>query len=219
MVKLIIFDMDGVIFEHANIWMELHKIYGTLEEGEALTKQYLATNYDALVREVVGRLWRGKSAQLFLDLISQTQYNPGVKETIVELHARGYILAIISSGPKALMERAMAELGIDDGYANDLVIENGVVAGKTHYADGSSCWPIAADNKIPFVKTLCKKHGCKIGEVAFVGDSMADYPAFKVVGLPIAFNDAPQELIDLANDRVGYYFPYNDLRQILDVLP
>ena len=33
MPTLICFDMDGVIFEHRNFWLELHKVFGTLEEG------------------------------------------------------------------------------------------------------------------------------------------------------------------------------------------
>jgi len=41
MGKLIVFDMDGIIFEHINFWLELHKAYGTHEEGAKLTKNWL----------------------------------------------------------------------------------------------------------------------------------------------------------------------------------
>ena len=33
-MKLIAFDMGGVIFKHHNFWMELHRELGTLEEVE-----------------------------------------------------------------------------------------------------------------------------------------------------------------------------------------
>jgi phosphoserine phosphatase len=45
--KLVCFDMDGVIFD-INIWMELHKVWGTLEEGKVLTKKYLKTDSNGL---------------------------------------------------------------------------------------------------------------------------------------------------------------------------
>jgi phosphoserine phosphatase len=60
--KLIVFDMDGVIFDHRNFWMELHEKLGTYEEGLELTRKYVKTNYAKLVEEVVNRLWKGKKA-------------------------------------------------------------------------------------------------------------------------------------------------------------
>ena len=53
MIKLIVFDMDGVIFEHYNFWLELHKSYDTHEEGLKLTNKYLKTDYQKLVGEVI----------------------------------------------------------------------------------------------------------------------------------------------------------------------
>jgi len=41
MFKMIIFDLDGVIFKPVNFWMELHKELGTFEEGKKLTEKYL----------------------------------------------------------------------------------------------------------------------------------------------------------------------------------
>lgn len=51
--KLICFDMDGVIFEGVNFWLELHKKFGTFEEGKILTEKYLYSDYNKLVEEVV----------------------------------------------------------------------------------------------------------------------------------------------------------------------
>ena len=62
--------MDGVIFEHRNFWLELHKAYGTYKEGIELTKKYLATDYQKLVDEVIGRVWKNKPAQYYFDLVN-----------------------------------------------------------------------------------------------------------------------------------------------------
>ena len=127
MPKLIIFDMDGVIFERINFWMQLHKVYGTYEEGKELTKKYVKTDYAKLVEEVVGRLWKGKPEKLFLDLVKSVNYTKGSKETFKELKKRGYIAVIISSGPKQLAERAKKEIGVDYIYTNELIFDNGKV--------------------------------------------------------------------------------------------
>ena len=74
--------MDGVIFKDINFWLELHKKFGTLEQGKALTKRYLHTNYDKLVEEVVHKLWKGKDATPYFALVNELEYLSGVKEII-----------------------------------------------------------------------------------------------------------------------------------------
>ena len=39
--KLICLDMDGVLLKDVNFWLELHKKFGTFEEGKVLTEKYL----------------------------------------------------------------------------------------------------------------------------------------------------------------------------------
>ena len=86
MPKLICFDMDGVIFEHKNFWLELHKALGTLEEGKKLTEKHLHTNYAKLVEEVVHKLWKRKDAAPYYHLIKSISYLPGVKEVFSEIN-------------------------------------------------------------------------------------------------------------------------------------
>lgn len=104
--KAIVFDMDGVIFQHNNFWIELHKAFNTLEEGMKLTKKYIKTDYLKLVKEVIGRLWKGKPSKIYLDLINSQEYNPHAHEAIDELKKRGYKIIIISSGSYDLALRA-----------------------------------------------------------------------------------------------------------------
>ena len=62
--------MDGVLFKEVNFWMELHKVFGTLTEWKILTSKYLNSNYEKLVHEVVVKLWKGKNAKLYFDLVN-----------------------------------------------------------------------------------------------------------------------------------------------------
>src|SRR3989344_1617015 len=104
--KLICFDMDGVIFRDVNFWLELHKVFGTLEQGKILTQKYLHTNYDKLVEEVVVKLWKGKNAKPYYNLVNQLEYLPGVKRVFKEIKKKGILTAIISASSIDVARRA-----------------------------------------------------------------------------------------------------------------
>src|SRR3989338_1057465 len=170
MKKLIIFDMDGVIFDDTNFWIELHKAYGTLEEVKNLTEKYVKTNYEKLVKEVIGRLWKDKPAKVYFDLIKKAKYVKGVKETIVVLKSKDYKMAIISAGPRDLAKRAQEELGIDYIYANHLQIEGDKVKGSTDMRN----WPIRYNNKGVLMKKLCEEHNIDYKDCIVIGNENND---------------------------------------------
>ena len=200
--------MDGVIFEHKNFWLELHEALGTLEEGTKLTDKYLHSDYAKLVEEVVHKLWKGKDAAPYFQLIQRIRYLPGVQEVLQHIKRQDYFTAIISSGPIDLARRAQHDLGIDFVYANELVIENGKISGEF-------LWPVGGkDKKVQIVKHLCKDLGISPKEVIFVGDSDIDILAFQFVGTSIAFNSHSKELSEVATHIIGG----KDLRKVLPFL-
>ena len=185
--------------------MELHKVLGTLEEGKRLTEKHLHTDYATLVEEVVHKLWKGKDARPYHQLVKSITYLPGVKEVFKKIKNLDYLTAIISSGPIDLARRAQHDLGIDFVYANELVIQDGTISGEF-------LWPVESkEKKAGIIKHLCLDLGIKPKEVAFVGDSNNDLDAFKFVGISVAFNDAPPELKKVATHCVEG----KDLRRIL----
>lgn len=193
MRSLLIFDMDGTIFEPKN-WLELHRKMGTWDARKKATDEWLYKKYDTLVDIVIHNLWKGKPAQPFLNLVNEMKYLPCVESTIKALKARGYEIALITSDPSQLMERAMEELGIKYGVANHLEIREGTITGRLRHDDGTSMWPVQSDNKVPIAQELARSLGFSIEEVIAVGDEKNDVPLFKAVGLSIVFNDAPEEL-------------------------
>lgn len=196
--KLICFDADGVIFKDINFWMELHKKFGTLEQGIDLTKKYLHTDYDKLVEEVVVKLWKGKDAKPYYDLVNSIEYLPGVKETFAHVKKRGYITAIISASSIDVARRVQKDYGVDHIFSNELVIRNGKIAGEF-------IWPIGAgkEKKARIIKNLCSDLGISPKEVIYVGDSDTDIKAFEEVGLSIAFNSSSEELKKIATYTVN----------------
>lgn len=210
MRNLIVFDMDGMIFKHINFWMELHKAYGTSDEGNELTKKYLKTDYKRLVEEVVGRLWKDKPSDVYFDLIKKIKYLPGVKETISELKKKGYKIAIISSGPSDLAERAKKELGIDYIYTNKLLIRDGKVAGSKNL----EYWEVKNDNKQEILRKLCIEHNLLLKDVIVVVHGENDITMAKSAGFAIAFNPETRELEKYCTKIIKG----KDLREILKAI-
>ena len=205
--KLLCLDMDGVIFKDINFWLELHKVFDTSEEGKKLTERYLHTDYPKLVEEVVGRLWKGKNATPYFELVNSIEYLPGVKELFDYVKNQDLITAIISASSIDVARRIQKDYGIDHLFANELVIRDGMVAGEF-------VWPIGAgkEKKAQIIRHLCEDLGISPQEVIYVGDSNTDIEAFKTVGLSIAFNSDSQELKSVATHVV-------ESNNLADVLP
>ncbi len=208
--KLICFDLDGVIFQDVNFWMELHTKFGTLEEGKRLTKEYLHHNYDKLVEEVVIKLWKGKDAKPYYELVNSLQYLPGVKKVFSYMKKKDLVSAIISASSIDAARRVQHDYGVDHLFANELVIRDGKVSGEF-------IWPIGAGKhkKAEIIRHLCKDLGISTTEAIYIGDSEADIEAFQEVGLAIAFNPQSEELKKVAD----YIVESKTLAAILPYLP
>ncbi|MFH1511688.1 MAG: HAD family phosphatase [Candidatus Woesearchaeota archaeon] len=188
-MKLACFDMDGVIFKSKNFWLELHKRFGTYEEGKKLTEQYLHNNYAKLVEEVVVKLWKGKDATQYYELVRNAEYVDGAADVISHLRSRKILTALITTGPKDLARRAQDELGIDCIYANELAIKDNKVSGEF-------IWPLGhgGEEKVKIVKELMHRLGLKWEDVSYVGDHDNDIEVCKKAGLAIGFN--PSEKLE-----------------------
>lgn len=196
--KLICFDMDGVIFKDANFWLELHKKFGTLEQGKILTEKYLHSDYHKLVEEVVVKLWKGKGAGPYYGLVKSLKYLPGVKKTFKKIKKKGYITAIISGSALDCARRVQEDFGVDYIFANELIIKNNKVSGEF-------IWPIGAgkEKKAKIIRDLCRDLGISPKEVIYIGDSDKDIEAFKKVGISIAFNSSSEKLKNVATHIVN----------------
>jgi phosphoserine phosphatase len=208
--KLVCFDLDGVIFKDINFWMQLHKIFGTETEGKLLTEKYLHTDYAKLVQEVVGRLWKGKDARPYYDLIKSIEYIQGAPATLKLIHKSGYKTAIISASSLDLAKRAQKDLGFNFIFGNDLIIRDGMVS-------GDFSWPVGAGKnaKARIMRELCASLSITTQEVIFIGDSDTDIEALKESGLAIAFNPTSDQVRAAAD----YIVISANLASILKYIP
>lgn len=207
--KLICLDMDGVLFQPANFWLELHRVLGTEQQGKELTKKYLHTDYQRLVHEVVFTLWKGKKAEPYHQLIQSIPYMPGIKELFQHIKRQDWLTAILSSGSIDLARRAQHDWGIDFIYANELVIKEGKITGEFIFPMGSG-----TKEKAQIVQHLAQDLGIPLQDIVFVGDSETEREAFKIVGKSIAFNAKDELLRKTATHIVDEL----DLRKIVPLL-
>lgn len=197
---MIIFDMDGVIFEGDNFWLDLHKIYGTKKEALELADKYLYSNseadYEYLSTYTANVLWRGKPASEYYSLIKERSYQPGVYELFDFIHQKNIRTAIISSGSYELALRAKQELGIDEIRANHLIVSDSKISGVSVM--------VPDNNKSRIGKDVMQKFKIKSKNVAFVGDTSSDTSLARIVGFPIAYNSQSEELNKASKCNLKY---------------
>ncbi len=205
--KLVCFDMDGVIFRKRNFWLELHKIYGTFDEGVRLTEKYLYSDYDKLVEEVVVKLWCNMPENKYLELVESYEYLEGVQEIFSFLKENNCLSAIISASSIDVARRVQRDFGVDFLFANSLIFEDGKVSGKFD-------WPVGAGSgaKARIIRDLRKKLNINSADLIYVGDSKNDVEAFKEASISIAFNCSYNPLKELASHIV-------DSDNLNDILP
>ena len=195
MNKLIIFDMDGVVFKNISFWVKLHKAYGTLKEGKVLTEKYVKTNYAKLVDEVVGKLWKGRPAKPYYDLTKKLKYTKGAKQTFRELKKMNYKTAIISSGPNDLALRAKKDLNIDYIFTNYLIIKNNKISGEFK-------WPVGDARKQVILRNLAEKLNVDLKDVIVIVHGDNDIRMAKTAGFAIAFNPTSEKLLKYCSKTI-----------------
>ena len=193
--KLIVFDMDGVLFKVNNFWMKLHEAFGTLEEGQRLTDKYLKSDYGKLVEEVVEKLWKGKDIGPYLRIINSAEMFNNVLTTFHELKKKGLKIAVITCGPKQLLDRLkVGKNYIDHEYSNDLVLKEGKVAGQFD-------WPVAEGRmrKVVLLQKICRQEKISMDEVIGVADGKTDLEMLEVCGKSIAFCPTSERIKESAD--------------------
>jgi phosphoserine phosphatase len=180
-VDLVMFDMDGVIFQGRNFWLDLHRAMGTEEAAWHLWNTYGQTDYPRLASVTVAEVWCGRSADAFYDLIAARRYVEGVPEVIAWFHEQGVQTAIVSSGPWQLAERAQRELEIDVIRGNRVGIADGVFSGVVDLQVDDARKDVAA-------RAVMAELNVEPMRAAMVGDTAADGRLAGIVGHLIAYD-------------------------------
>jgi len=203
-IKVVVFDMDGVLVDIESSWDFVHKAFGI--DGRENFERYLRGEFDyrEFMRKDIG-LWGRVHVDQIRKILDQVPFMKGSKVTIEILRNSGYKTAIISSGLSVLAEKLQRKLGLDYVFANDLLIDNeGFLTGEGNPVVG--LW-----NKEKVLQRLLKILKMEPEQCAFMGDSIFDIPLFDTVGFSIAFNSRDERVMKSADISIES----KDLRTIL----
>jgi len=184
-IKLVIFDMDGVLADSISSWKNIHDYFGT--SNEKSVDEYLHGKIDDL--EFIKRdvaLWKKNGSFTTIDVIKNILFNiplmKGAEECISFLRKNKIKTAIVSAGLDILADKVAEDLGIDYVYAN------GIKQDKIGNLTGDGILKVQLIYKDKNVKKLSKELGIPLKNCAAIGNSCFDVPMFETAGLGIAFN-------------------------------
>ncbi|HMK45039.1 MAG TPA: phosphoserine phosphatase SerB [Methanocella sp.] len=180
--KLIIFDMDSTVIDCEGI-IELACARGVGEYVTDVTRRAMNGELDfeqALIERV--KLLRGLSEADAIRVAECVPLMPGAVKLMSELEACGYRKALISGGFTIIADRVGSMLGMDYVYANELMIQDGVVTGEVR-------GPLTKQNsKKEVLEEICRLEKVSPKDCIAVGDGSNDLCWAGVVGKFVAFN-------------------------------
>lgn len=224
-IKLVVFDMDGVLVDvedynegekkiAVSTWQVVFDKIGIYHEHKRLKEMFIAgkfPSYTEWTDEACKVLQKhGLTKEKFCEIINNRPLINGAKETLIELKNRGYKTAVITGSFQALAERTKNKLGLDFVISHcDLVFdENGNLKE----------WkliPCDFEGKAEYFHKLIKELNLSPSECVYIGDEINDILIFKEAGLSVAFNCFKEEVKKVANIVIDK----KDLREILKYLP
>lgn len=195
MLDMVILDMDGVIFEGKNFWLELHDLMGTRKQAMQLWRGLQLKDYNLLSRHTA-RIWAGQSAEPFWKLIETRRLIPGIESLLNYLHGNKIPCAIVSSGPYQLAEIAQNQFPINAIYANRLHISrDGYFTGDVDVMVDDSKKDLAA-------LEVMRNFGARSTYTAMIGDTISDVLVARVARISICFNTHDEVLVQECRYRV-----------------
>ncbi|KYK30320.1 MAG: hypothetical protein AYK22_04245 [Thermoplasmatales archaeon SG8-52-3] len=209
-LKLVIFDMDGVLTDIISSWKYIHDYFNT--SNNRSVDEYLKGKIDDM--EFIKRdvsLWKENGKLITQDrlnqILSDVPLMKGADKCIRNLKQKNVKTAIVSAGLNLLANKIAKNLGIDYVKSNGIKIdENGRLTGE-------GILNVKLMYKDLAVKSLLKDLMIPLEQVASVGNSCFDIPMLEITALSIAFNPSDDCTIKAAD----FVFKEKDLSKILSV--
>jgi len=141
-------------------------------------------DFDAALRERIAML-AGQPEQVFHDVASQLQLNPGAGELLAAAKGAGVHCVLVSGGFAQIAEPVAQRLGFDAVHCNYLEVAGGRLTGAVRR-------PIVnADYKLGVLQQVSRKRGHGLSACCAIGDGANDLPMLRAAGLGIAYRGKP----------------------------
>lgn len=224
-IKMVFFDMDGVLFDVAgynengkkvaiSTWNAVFDALGIYHEHERLKKMFVKGEFPSYMEwtdEACKVLQKNRLTEdKFKQIINSRPLMVGAEETSKELKNRGYKTAVITGSFEALALRAKELLSLDCAIGHCRLNFD-----ETGDLKNWDLIPCDFDGKIAYFKKIADEIGINYSKCAYIGDEVNDIPIFKEVSLSIAFNCFKKEVKKAA----GIVIEKKDLKEILKYFP
>jgi glucosyl-3-phosphoglycerate synthase len=185
--KMAIFDMDNTILIGRTI-DECAKAFGFTAKLEDLRER---ETDPIILTKRIGLLLKGRTMDELLNIASNIEMVPDIKEVVKELKNRGYIIGIISNSYTLVTNFVRQKIGADFTYANQLEFFEGKATGEVNlpsYFFGSPDSVCGhAFCKTNALQHACEKYNVRLENCIVIGDSRDDRCMVGHSGKGIAF--------------------------------
>jgi phosphoserine phosphatase len=199
-IKLVFFDMDGVILDTVSSWKYVHEHFRTTNERSIMPYLRGEIDYLEFIRRDVS-LWKQNGQhvkkQTLQDIMNTIPFIDGAAECISALRRQQIHTAIVTAGMTLLADRVAADLGIEYVFANEVTV------GPDGRLTGEGVLHVELTEKDKNIRALARKLHVPLEACAAVGNSCFDIPMFEVCGLGIAFNPEDKCVVACADVLVN----------------
>jgi len=190
---LVCFDVDGTLVDDTIfIWKTLHDHFAT---DPALRQK---AHDDFFAKRITYADWfhtdlellraAGATLPRFREVLDMLRPMRGAREALLDLHARGHVLAIVSGSLDVVVAHLFADIPFRHVLLNRIEFD---AAGRIA---GGTPTPYDLEGKALGLAELCRREGIDPTRAAFVGDNVNDLWIAHAAGLAIAFNCKSDEL-------------------------
>ncbi len=210
MIKLVAFDMDGVLTYEKSSWYYVHKRLG-LDNSENF-KKYTdkKITYDEFFKLDLN-LWINKFNKIkkceIVSILKEIKIMEGLPDVIDYLHKNNMKAIIVSGGISWLSDIIMDKYNFDYAYANEIFTDednNIIPYGKIN---------VVPDKKNIVIKNAIKKYNINRDNVLSIGDSKTDYSMYTASKYFIAFNSDDDFIKSISDYNID-----NDIKKVIDFL-
>lgn len=197
-LRLVVFDMDGVLIQGHSSWVLVHQYFGV--DNKAGYDRYMAGEMNDMefIRSDV-KLWQDDGPVHEAEVngaLGEPNLMRGAQETVSSLHNAGIDTAIVSGGLDYLATKVAKELGIRNVFANGLETDQG------GYLTGEGILRTPIHDKSVPMRALMDQWDIEPAYVAAIGDSCPDQSMFESAGVAVAFQPKDECLAEVADHVV-----------------
>ncbi len=207
-LKMIFFDLEGVLVQGKNIWVRMHEKFNTLDKDKLYLDQFFSNKfgYSKWASKVVN-LWKGGDIKILYDLIEDIVYSEGINELFAYLKKKDVKSYILSTAIDQLVKKVANDLKINRYLATKICEDQGKITGDIKI--GCSFY-----TKGEVLSKIAKEENVDLKNIMAIGDAINDLSMFKKADISIAFNSKCSRLKKIATHIVNS----NNLLDVLEII-